>query len=309
MKEQLIQDYINKVTTQDIMKKYNISWKKMTKILKENGVYRKHNSISYSQEIIDYIKENYGKVSNLELAKTLNISEDNLVIRIKKLGIPLRGSGSKIRPEIGKIEWNSSILYYLMGWIASDGNISKNLHVTKLALKDEIIIDKFHNFFKFSKKVEAGRSSILHQLFFCSKEFSKKLVELGITPNKTKTLEVKTEILTREFIRGVFEGDGHIRSTLNSNKTKRYEAGIVTASEKFKNQLVGYLEKNNIKIYTSLENNSYYRIRISGKENLKLFYHFIYDNCENWFLPRKKQIFDRLYGNIQNESGELLENP
>jgi hypothetical protein len=109
-------------------------------------------------------------------------------------------------------------------------------------------------------------------LLLPKKLLEKKIAEKGITPHKSLTLNVSEDILTNTFIRGVFEGDGHIRNTLTSKGYKRFEAGFVTGSERFALQIEKFLIKNDIKCYLYQENKNTYRIRVSEKENLKKAY-------------------------------------
>ena len=148
---QILQDYKNKMFTKDIMLKHNISWNKLTKFLKENNVYQKNNSLMYSDEIIEKLKLWYGVISNKDLAKSLNISEDHLVTKIKELKIPLRGSGTVNKPILNYLDYNSDEFYYYLGWMASDGNISKTYRNVSLSITDEEIVNKFHKLFPEAK--------------------------------------------------------------------------------------------------------------------------------------------------------------
>lgn len=295
---QILEDYKNKMFTKDIMVKYNISWEKLTKILKENNVYKKNNSLVYTDETLDFLKNNYGKMSNKDISKFLNISEDWLIVKIKQLGIKLKGSGTVYKPNLENIDINSQTFKYFLGWMAADGNISKTYRNISLSITDEEIILKFKEYFPESKLYIQPKKNqkTMYQLMICSTKFGKELEKFGITPNKTKTLNIPSEMWNTDFVRGFFEGDGHIRNTKNG-KYDRYEAGFVSASEIFTDQLVYFLNQNNIYCTKTLENNSYYRIRITGKENLFIFYTLLYSNCNQWYLTRKKQILDLLFSN------------
>lgn len=292
--EQLFNDYKNQVPNTVLMSKYNLSNYSLIKILKAEGIYSKCNSLKYSQEKIDYIKNNYFQMSNKEIAFNLNISEDWLSQTAIKLNL-LKGSGWKFNCDIEDLDFNSKEFYYFLGWIASDGNINKKLLNIKLGITDKDIIDNFKTIFINSSVYvqQYDYKKTMYNLSINSKYLCKVIFDLGITPNKSYTLKVNETILNSHFIRGFFEGDGHIRNTMNG-KYKRYEAGIVTASENFCNQLVNHLSNNNINTVVAKEN-SFYRIRISGKENLKNFTDYIYRDCDKWYLKRKKQITDQLF--------------
>lgn len=297
--EQLLQDYKNKVQTQDLMKKYSMSWNKLTRILKENNVYVRNNSLGYSDEILLFIKENYSIMSNKDIALKTNISEDWLRVVAKRLNLVKKGSGWKYNSEIENFNYNTNEFSYFLGWMASDGNISKNLQSVSLSLTDKDIILKFKNEMFTSANIykeEFEKQKTLYKLYIGSKKFSKELEKFGIVPAKTYNLNVPEFVWNNHFVRGFFEGDGHVRNTLTVKNTKRYEAGFVTASEIFCNQLCSYLKNNNIDTVVSIEKKCF-RIRISGKENLFVFYRFLYKDCNNWYLIRKKQILDQLFSN------------
>jgi hypothetical protein len=298
---QLIQDYLNKIPTTQLQIKYGIGWKKLTNILKENNVYKKNNSMSYSSKVEEYVRLNYWIMSNKDLAKNTGIQEDGVRVLAKRLGFSLKGSGWKFRDVISKLDKNSKEFLYFLGWIASDGCVNKQFNATVLKIADKEIIDKLSVLFPeinsiYSYKKRCENCKKMYDLHIFSKELALYLNSLGITPNKSKTLFVEEKILNNHFVRGFFEGDGHVRNTSTSRKHVRYEAGFVSASEKFTNQLVNYINSQNIFVKVTKEKNCF-RMRISGKDNLEKFYHFIYKDCDKWYLLRKKQILDQLFSN------------
>ena len=60
--------------------------------------------------------------------------------------------------------------------------------------------------------------------------------------------------------------------------------------------LFEYLIKLGVKAKL-VQEKTYFRLRIEGKENLETFYNHIYENCGIWYLNRKKQILDQLFSN------------
>lgn len=294
--EELIFDYQNQVSNQDLMVKYNLSNYSLIKLLKKYGVYKKFNAIRVSKTIEDYIVNNYFIKSNKELSQELNICEGTLTSIAKKYNM-IKGSGWKYNPYVENLNLNSSEFYYYLGWIASDGNVSKDLLRIKLSITDEEIVNKFQELFPYLNihKYNYNKKKPIYSLTVSSNFLCNHLVSLGIIPNKTISLEVSNNIMNNHFVRGFFEGDGHFRNhNISKYGYKRYEAGFVTASEKFCNQLISYLSSNNIICKVSKEKH-YFRIRISGKSNLKNFIDFIYEDCGKWYLKRKKQIADQLF--------------
>ena len=124
-------------------------------------------------------------------------------------------------------------------------NKKRNYKCT-ISIKDESIIDLFYNYFEGSKKYIVNKTNgIMYNLVICNKLFIEYLVSIGLTPNKSKTIEMKNFIFNSHFVRGVFDGDGCVR---NPNIfPNRLEAKFTTGSILFKNQMVKYLNDNNIK--------------------------------------------------------------
>ncbi len=295
--EQLIIDYKNRMFVKDIQVKYSLSYSKVTKILKEAGVYKKHGSLHLKEGSSDFIKTNYYKMSNKDIAKYLNISDDTVRLTAKKLGLEKKGSGWKEHTLLKNIgaDLQSKEFRYFLGWIAADGNVNKKGYGTSLSITDEIVVDNFLSIFPHAKKYHTEKlTKDMYQLSIGSKEFNTYMRGLGFTPNKTYTLKVKDSLFTPEFVRGFFEGDGHVRKTTAKSKYTRYEAGFVCASKDFIIQLQNYLAINSIKT-TLYQEKTYYRLRITSRETLKAFYNLIYTNCGKWYLPRKKQILDQLF--------------
>jgi len=295
---QLLKDYQDKVPTMILQKKYNLSWKKLTIILKENNVYKKANSLYIKDSSLEYIKENYLIMSNKELAKNLNINEDWLRVLAKKLNLPVKGSGWKYNKTLMTLDKTTNEFNYFLGWMASDGNVSKNFQQVSLSTIDKEIVDKFKIIFP-SASVYVSVKEInkdIYKLFIGSIKFAKYLNSIGITPNKSKTLNVSKELWNFHFVRGFFEGDGHVRKTSLKDKNIRYCVGFVCASEIFISDLQDFLQKNKIESKLTKEK-SFFRLNINGKENVKMFYKQVYKNCDKWYLLRKKQILDQLFSN------------
>jgi len=297
---QLFLDYESKKSNTYLQKTYKISYKKLIKLVKEKGIYKPHNSLTYSQEILDYITTNYLIKENKEIAKELGINENWIREAAKKLNLSKKGSGWKYTPELDSINYESKEFFYFLGWMASDGNISKDFRNVKLAITDQEIVQKFQTFFQagviYKKNYNQKKDLFIYCI--CSIKLAQYLNTLGITPAKTYSLELTESIwkspYVSHFLRGFFEGDGHIRNTPTARGGKRYEAGFTSASPLLVNQLQSFLKTQGIEVKCSQKQKTF-RLRISGKENLKRFTDFIYNDCDNWVLERKYQIVGWLF--------------
>lgn len=186
---------------------------------------------------------------------------------------------------------------YFLGYIAADGNIaSKSWKTFKYAInlstcKDPHILYKFKSFVKSANKVR----SKTHKKFktpeysytFSHKETWEYMNKIGLTGNKSKTLKMSIP-LTRDFIRGVLDGDGTI--TIQNKRALHggyATASITTASCEFSKQLLKTLKrfKPTVNYYNGVYTVAIYKIKYVEK-----FYHYLYDDA-TIFLERKEEKF------------------
>lgn len=156
---------------------------------------------------------------------------------------------------------------YLLGWIISDGHLSRQTNLISLSVKREdsyilkAINKSFNEIFYFREEDGRGDSYIrLHDLII--KERIKNII--GLEKNELKTFHVKIPNTPYQhlLIRGIFEGDGYI------SKGKNWGLEIATSSpyvEKYFKENHGFITKK--------EN---YQIRINKEKGIK-FLQYIYD--------------------------------
>lgn len=102
---------------------------------------------------------------------------------------------------------------YLLGLLATDGNVSGATISLALKAKDRFLLERFER--AIGLKPSAIRPMVKGMLrtAVTSAEMARDLAEHGVVPNKTKTLRWPKTVprhLVRHFLRGVFDGDGGI---------------------------------------------------------------------------------------------------
>jgi intein-encoded DNA endonuclease-like protein len=114
------------------------------------------------------------------------------------------------------ITWSSG-LSYVIGIIASDGNISSNLRHLNITSKDYEMLQNIKDILglnnKIGMKARGGEKDKKYfVLQFGDVRFVEFLDSIGITPNKSKTISaVKVpDDYFLDFLRGVIDGDGCI---------------------------------------------------------------------------------------------------
>lgn len=197
---------------------------------------------SWTEEEINLLKANYGKISAKNLAKLFeykNIKQDSISRQAWKLG--LKGDMSIARrlysfnenyfniPNIENCYW--------AGFIAADGclsNKSYGLHII-LSQKDTQILENFkqHTSYNGPIPIRTRVSNDFHYCeiaIWCAKKWHEKLLEhWNITQNKTYTLQPPNAYINNElahaFLIGFFDGDGCWRN-YNIDGYKKYSFGF-----------------------------------------------------------------------------------
>ena len=203
-------------------------------------------------------------LSTKKIASNLGYSYEYVLVIFKRLGGKLEGSGGKNRIVNSNPFSNSSESQYWLGFLAADGNISKTKHSIYLGLKDIDMVILFRDFVEKSLKVYYkynAAGSLLGAVKFENPEIWNYLNDLGITPAKSRTLYYKG-IITWDFIRGVFDGDGCISAQ---------EPKITTGSLQFKDQLEQFFKSNDLEYKTHIKGNNIYDVYIRGNSRFEFF--------------------------------------
>lgn len=221
-----------------------------------------------------------------EVSKLSGISYITTLKYFKELELSLEGSGGKNRiinfnPFIG-----DDVSDYWLGFLAADGHVSGNQ--IGFTQKDEQILNDYNKFFRNKLNLYRGKRAA-PMYVFSNKEIAEYLISEGVTPKKSRTLELKR--INSSIVRGLFDGDGSAR------KQVKFTSG----SEK----LIIQLEEE-LKDY-----NTYIK---SKKEALDLiirdipaFYWYLYTNAEV-YMTRKRKDFGQLSRKTRLKIGdELLE--
>jgi len=188
---------------------------------------------------------------------------------------------------------------YMLGWIASDGHIHPSGYVIKIeiAQKDTEILETLKNRLekslelKYRTRTYKKKKTHLVRLQFCSKQIVTDVcrhleISRGKKSDKIKLpLDLINSKYFKDFLRGIFDGDGSIRK---SNKIKKYFGCSITSSssiflENIKNIFGGYISKYKNKETWKLE---------MGFNSGKKFLDFIYKDADPELkLNRKYQRY------------------
>lgn len=139
-----------------------------------------------------------------------------------------------------KIKWSSDFAY-VIGVIATDGNLSPDLRHIHITSKDEEMILNCKKCLGLNnaigKKARGGsKDKKYYVLQFGDKNFFEFLLEIGITPRKSKTineLKIPKEYF-KDFLRGCIDGDGSITISKHpESRHPQYKVRLCSASKEF----------------------------------------------------------------------------
>ncbi len=206
-------------------------------------------------------------------------------------------------------KWSREMAYVL-GFFAADGYIttSKNggqfwcLHINDKDLLEKIraTIGSEH---KISLRTKKGIKNISYRLQIGSIEMCNDLRKLGFLERKTKNLAVPNvpQKFLAPFVRGYFDGDGHVWvgyvNKGRSVKSWTIQTGFTSASRDFLQVLKDRLSQVGIiGGFLKKGKGDFYRLNYSVYSSLNL-HDFMYNHRDSMdsglFLYRKKAIFDR----------------
>src|SRR3989344_5777174 len=140
-----------------------------------------------------------------------------------------------------EIEWSSDFAYAI-GLLATDGNLSSDGRHISFVSKDKEQIINFNRALRLTTKISkkargSGEEKKYYFVQFSDVLFCKFLLSIGFTPAKSKTLGVIAvpKRYYRDFLRGVFDGDGYTYSYWDKRwrSSFMFYVGFVSASITF----------------------------------------------------------------------------
>ncbi len=198
---------------------------------------------------------------------------------------------------------------YILGFIAADGYVDEKAHriVFGINVQDVDVLEKIkssmnsdHPIRYFVKDKKYNHCGIAIN----SKRLVKRLVELGVYQGKSKTMTSKVYGAVRDdlklhFLRGYFDGDGHVTyGTKYSSGVKYLVVVIGTLEFLSATYQPMFPSKNKIFKYKTC---NMYGWRLSSKDNVDNFLKSIYSNA-TIYLARKYELYS-----AHLKPGELLE--
>lgn len=190
------------------------------------------NMFKWTEENINILKDNYGKISIKELAELLGTTYKSVTWKAYSMKLT-NNVKDKDRGNLRIFKnIDCEISAYWLGFIYADGYViyklgenSKNSYEVGISLnsKDKEHLEKFSNIFNKYYKVKTRKRNIKFDNYdtynteFCeirihSKDMVLDLINNNIVPNKTYSTKfpiVEDKTLFLHFLRGFIDGDGY----------------------------------------------------------------------------------------------------
>lgn len=178
---------------------------------------------------------------------------------------------------------------YFLGFLITDGNITKEGNAVRLSLKleDEEILKVFTSKIKSENQLVYRQDKPEVTFSVKNKQWKMDLAKFGVIPCKTASVEMPllTDDMMPHLIRGMIDGDGSISS--------KSHYIFFCGNEKIVQQLHDFLVKKlnlyNVKILHTEEN--LWSCQWSSKKDILKIGQYIYQNKQDCYLKRKYNNF------------------
>lgn len=263
----------------------------------------------YQEEITKLYQE--GKTAK-EISSLLGFKYHQPVYNyFKKMGWERTGKTGKRAYKVDENFFkciNTEEKAYILGFICADGHIEKDRLNITVSIKDRDILEKIryamhsNHPIKEVQRINPYKKTnrenlILSELMIGSVELVKPLFNMGLTTNKTYTLngdilKYIPKYLIRDFLRGYFDGDGNVFFGRRYSSGYKYNVNICGNEDFLLKSFQVYFPSNN-KLYKDLYSRQCYVWKISQKDKVRDFMYYLYYNS-SIFLQRKYNEFRKI---------------
>jgi len=308
--------YNQGMSTYQIAKKYGVVQDKVREALVKAGYQLRKGNQKYNLPWHE-IEEKYLNETVLpsihQLAREYGCERTLITTHLKRVGITIRESqeqchidrlsGRRRYCDINENFFNewSPDMAYVLGWIYADGSIKKDLQGFEITSSDldhladigNMLGSDLHvSLYKGKRNKQVAGKLCIHR-----PAMVERLVEIGLTPAKSKTMEFPTTIpenFLGSFIRGYFEGDGYVGDNHRGRKNPGIRISFASSSKTFLEELSRILDKTigvTGKMYIN-KTTQVWTLYVLNAEMVRKMFSFMYDGTypQNR-LYRKWKVF------------------
>ena len=195
--------------------------------------------------------------------------------------------------KVNYFSTQNSNMAYIMGFLAADGNVSKegNRIQSQLSIKDKDQLEMIHNEIGGCEVYEYTSNGYKCCGWYCiSSQIKKDLATYGIVPQKTGKLSIPKKLKKeywKDFIRGYFDGDGCI-----CKDERGMRLSITSANPEILEDINTFFEENDIKPSTLCKDHNNKSIHFRTQACIDIYNLLYYKDC--LCLKRKKEKYLQL---------------
>ncbi|MCM3710911.1 helix-turn-helix domain-containing protein [Sporosarcina luteola] len=237
-----------------------------------------------------------------DVSEYLNVTKRTVYNWEKKHGLKLKRNARRERTNFFNedffVEIDNEEKAYILGFVMADGCIGshgRSLDI-KLQASDIDILYKINAAMCSSAKITDRANGKYKTVSLCSKKMILDLEKYTVTNSKSSTLlfpVLENVELYRHFIRGFFDGDGHIGFR---------QCALVIGSPSFFDSFMSFLKHNFDFTPWHANKGNYFLIQLSRKDSW--FIKWLYNDC-SIYLDRKFKSYIDNWKAYQNEGTEL----
>lgn len=234
-----------------------------------------------------------------EIADQYDVAAGTIQRRMQEYGIDRRSKSETMRQnavnEAFFETWTQKSAW-VYGWFFGDGSSDRYQLGFNLSRKDKEVLYKIKNAMGSEHRIydRDSYAKLYSKIAKMSllRVYSKKLVS---DLQELDFHDVPNELL-RDFFRGFFEADGGVSWSEDKRVGKGYICTTFAQKEKDVLTYIWHMISNLFDVVDGGylgHNGKVWQLVFSESDSISL-YHFLYDNCDNLFLDRKKKRFEEL---------------
>lgn len=214
---------------------------------------------------------------------------------LERNSIPRRKQGAKRKYSVNEDFFKtwSNEMAWVLGMIVTDGTVvrepKKGVSFFNVVQKESELLEKIKRVINSEHKIVKYQNgnSYAHRFNVSSVKMVKDLIEFGLTPNKSLTVEIPPvpDEFMSHFIRGGLDGDGWAEE-------RGYMANITTASEKFGISVLDVFQSWGLNSYIREEERigerNIFRVIVNGREDVVKLEKILYKDADGLYYSYKR---------------------
>lgn len=288
--EEIRQDYLSGMKAVKVAEKWGVSEATMRRFLSENSISMKRRNLkdpTLLQEMKGKIEQMKNTHTVTEICKSLGINHSKYA---EIMNIPSNNKENRNDINESFVNIQSKEFCYFLGFFMADGSFEQSR--IRIYQSDSNFLHKLQNIMSHKGVIRKDCRSINtnYCLDINSPKLKELLLSLKVDSNKKFTAPfVNCGLYTKDFIRGVFDGDGCLSYTYTSGSFKNVLFDITSGSINMIKGISEFLKSVNIEhsINEFTNVNTYYNIRISSIDMIITLLNILYDDSDIVKLDRK----------------------